>query len=316
MALTVVALAGGVGGAKMADGLAQVLEPSELTVVVNTGDDFDHLGLRICPDLDTVVYTLAGLASTRRGWGRADESWNALNTLGEVGGPTWFRLGDKDLAVHLWRTRRLAEGESLSEFTGQLTRSFQVEPRVLPMTNDRVSTYVETDEGTLSFQEYFVARRCEPTVRGFQFHGAQAAVPAPGVVESLRGAGLIVICPSNPWVSIDPVLSLPGIRESLSGKPVVAVSPLVGGRALKGPAAKMARELGHETSALTVAEHYGSLLTGFVLDAQDRHEEEEIAAMGIIPHVLDTVMKSRKDRGQLARGLLEFAEGTLEGARS
>jgi LPPG:FO 2-phospho-L-lactate transferase len=297
----------------MVDGLSQSVPPENLTVVVNTGDDFHHLGLKVCPDLDTVVYTLAGLASKQRGWGRSGESWRAMETLERIGVPAWFRLGDKDLGVHLWRTQMLSEGQSLSEFTLDLSRSFEITSRVLPMTDDQVSTFVQTDEGTLPFQEYFVARRCQPSVSGFEFRGAGEARPAPGVLDGIRESEVIVICPSNPWVSIDPILAIPGIRDALADKPVVAVSPLIGGKAVKGPAAKMARELGHEPGAVTVAEHYRSVLTGFVLDEQDRRHEEDIAALGISTHVQNTLMKDRDDRRRLGTGLIRFAESLLTG---
>jgi LPPG:FO 2-phospho-L-lactate transferase len=230
--MRVLALAGGVGGAKLADGLAQALLPEELTIVVNTGDDFKHLGLYICPDLDTVCYTLAGIANPATGWGRANETWKALESVGALGGPTWFRIGDRDLGLHLERTRRLEAGEQLSQ--------------ILP------------------FQEYFVHRQCHPRVSGFRFADVKQAHPAPGVLAAMREADLVVICPSNPWVSVDPILSIPGVRPTIDGQLVVAVSPIVGGQAIKGPAAKMYAELGIEPSALAVARHYGELLEAFM----------------------------------------------------
>jgi LPPG:FO 2-phospho-L-lactate transferase len=316
MAVRVVALAGGVGGAKLVDGLAQVLPAADLLAVVNTGDDFDHLGLHVSPDLDTVVYTLAGVANRERGWGRQGESWQALETLEVLGGPTWFQLGDKDLGVHLFRTQRLRDGERLSTVTRQIRRALGVDVEVLPMSDDRVETIVETDEGTLSFQEYFVRRRFEPRVHGFQFAGAAESEAAPGVLEAIEAADYLLLCPSNPWVSIDPILSVPGIRAALETKTTIAVSPIVGGRALKGPAAKMFRELGFEPSARTVAEHYGSLLSGFVLDRQDHDEKEGIAAMGLQVQPLQTIMKNRKDRALLAEGVLAFAAAIGEGVRA
>ena len=213
--MRVVAFAGGVGGAKMADGLATALPPGDLTVVVNIGDDFEHLGLTICPDLDTVTYTLAGLANSDTGWGRADESWNVLDTLDSLGGPTWFRLGDRDLALNMERTRRLGEGDSLSQITEDLCAKLGVTARVLPASDQPVRTIVDTAEGPLAFQEYFVARKCEPPVRGFRFDGAEDAAPAPGVLESIESADVLVVCPSNPWVSIDPILAIGQVRSAV-----------------------------------------------------------------------------------------------------
>lgn len=305
--MKVVALAGGVGGAKLADGLGQVLEPQSLTVIVNTGDDFHHLGLHISPDLDTVCYTLAGLASRSTGWGRADESWHFLETLGTLGGPVWFRLGDRDLALHHERTRRLAAGECLSEITRALAARMGVAVTVLPMTDDDVRTQVLTAEGDLPFQIYFVARGCEPEVRGFRFDGVETARPAPGVLEALAEADVIVMCPSNPWVSLDPILALPGIREAVSQGVTVAVSPIVGGRALKGPAAKMFRELGIEPSASAVAQHYQGLLRGLVVDAEDAQQAASIEAGGVRTLVTRTVMKGRAARRRLAEEVLGFA---------
>lgn len=316
MAVRIVALAGGVGGAKLADGLARTLPPENLTVIVNTGDDFSHLGLRISPDLDTVTYTLAGLADRSRGWGRADESWDALGTIEQLGGPTWFQLGDKDLGLHLVRTQALAAGEPLSQITRRILRSLGVHIAVLPMTDDPVRTIVETDRGDMPFQDYFVRYHFEPAVRGFRFDGAEASRPAPGVLQAIGDADAVIFCPSNPWVSIDPILSVPGIRSSLGSKPVVAVSPLVGGRALKGPAAKMCRELGLEPSAAAVARHYGSLLAGFVLDKQDLDQKEGVAALGMHVQALQTVMKSTEERVQLAEQVLAFSESLAVRVRS
>lgn len=303
--MRIVALAGGVGGAKLADGLAQILS-EQLTVIVNTGDDFEHLGLKICPDLDTVLYTLAGRANPATGWGRAGETWQALETLGELGGLTWFRLGDRDLGLHLERTRRLRLGQSLSEITLDFGKAWGVAPRILPMSDDEVPTWVSSDEGELPFQEYFVHRQCHPRVTGFRFAGVEDAEPAPRVLEALASADLAVFCPSNPWVSIDPILNVPGIRPALAGLPVVAVSPIIGGQTVKGPAAKMYAELGIEPSALAVARHYRDLLAGFVLDEQDRDQAESVAGLGIKPCVTATWMRSPDDRRRLAREVLDF----------
>jgi len=307
--MKVVALAGGVGGAKLADGLAQILAPGDLTVVVNTGDDFEHLGLHISPDLDTVCYTLAGLSNDATGWGREGETWRFLDTLRGLGGPTWFRLGDRDLALHHERTRRLAAGERLSAITRDLAQRMGAEATVLPMTDDRVRTIVLTGEGELAFQQYFVERRCEPVVRGFRFDGVEGSRPADGVLEALAAAEAVVLCPSNPWVSLDPILAVPGLRPALTGKIVVGVSPIIGGRALKGPAAKMAGELGIQPSARAVAEHFERLLIGFVVDHQDAEQTPAIEAMGARVLSTHTIMRSPGDRLRLARETLEFAEG-------
>lgn len=300
--MKIVALAGGVGGAKLAHGLAQILPPEELTVIVNTGDDFEHLGLYICPDLDTVCYTLAGLANPETGWGRVGESWNTIANVEKLGGPAWFRLGDQDIATHLERTRRLKEGQPLSQVIRDFCRAWDVRHIVLPMCDSPVRTMVDTDEGELAFQEYFVHRRCEPIVKGFRFDGAEAAEPAPGVREALESADAIVFCPSNPWVSIDPILRV--VKKI--NKPVVAVSPIIGGKTVKGPAAKMYTELGIEPSALAVAMHYRTILTGFVLDNADLKYEEGIKALQVKTLVTDTLMNQLTDRARLATDVLHF----------
>lgn len=230
--MKIVAFAGGVGGAKLAHGLAKILSPEELTVIVNTGDDFEHLGLSISPDLDTVCYTLAGLANPETGWGRVGETWNAFDNIEKLGGPAWFRLGDQDLATHLERTRRLKEGQPLSQITRDFCSAWGVQHTVLPMSDSPVRTMVDSDEGELAFQEYFVHRRCEPRVKGFRFDGVKSAEPAPGVAEALKSADAVVFCPSNPWVSIDPILSILSMNgiEWNKGKQVVAVSPIIGGK--------------------------------------------------------------------------------------
>lgn len=297
--MKIVALAGGVGGAKLADGLAQVAAPGTLTVIVNTGDDFEHLGLHISPDLDTICYTLAGLANPETGWGRAGETWQMMSNLTRLGGPDWFNLGDQDLATHLERTRRLNAGECLSVITREFCDRWNVHTRVLPMSDQPVHTIVESDAGDLPFQEYFVHRRCEPAVRGFRFEGLESAQPAPGIIEALSEADAVILCPSNPWVSIDPILEvLPRIT-----KPVIAVSPIIGGRAIKGPAAKMYAEMGIEPSALAVAEHYRDILQGFVLDHVDQAHRE---AIKIPTLVTNTLMYSAADRFRLAQDVLDF----------
>lgn len=306
--MQVVALAGGVGGARLADGLAQVLTPEHLTVIVNVGDDFEHLGLRICPDLDTVCYTLAGIANPETGWGRVDESWQVLNTLGELGGPTWFGLGDRDLALHLERTARLRMGMPLSQVTYDLCKQLGVQVRVLPVTDDPVPTIVLTEGGELSFQDYFVRQHCEPVVTGFRFQGAGQARPAPGVIEALKRADLVVLCPSNPWVSLDPILAVPGVSEALFTRRVVGVSPIIGGKTVKGPAAKMFSELGIQASAASVAAHYARLFTGFVLDGQDADQVDAVQQLDILPYVTETLIKARREQRRLAAEILEFSK--------
>lgn len=304
MALRVTALAGGVGGAKLVDGLAAVLPGSHLTVVVNTGDDFEHLGLTICPDLDTVTYTLAGLAHPERGWGRVDETWNFMDALGRLGGPTWFRLGDRDLALHIERTQRLRAGESLSAITAQFCKALGIAARILPMSDQPVRTIVKSDQGELAFQDYFVALRCEPRVNGFRYDGVGTAKPAPGVLDALQEADIVVMCPSNPWVSLDPILALPGMQEAIGERTVVGVSPIIAGQTIKGPAAKMYAELGFEPSALSVAEHYRQLLSVFLIDHVDHSLASAIEAIGVRVCVKDIVMKDRQDRIRLAKEAL------------
>jgi LPPG:FO 2-phospho-L-lactate transferase len=298
----IVALAGGVGGAKFAHGLAQIIPSENLTVIVNTGDDFEHYGLYICPDLDTVCYTLAGLANPETGWGRVNESWNVVENTSRLGGPAWFRLGDQDLGTHLERTRRLKEGQALSTVTREFCNAWGIEQTVLPMSDQPVRTIVETEEGDLAFQEYFVHRRCEPRVRGFRFEGVESAEPAPGVHEAIQSADAVVICPSNPWVSIDPILRVIKRIE----KPVVAISPIIGGQTVKGPAAKMYRELGIDPSALAVARHYCGLATGFVVDHIDRQLEGEIRSLSMRTLVTNTLMNSHDDRKLFAMDVLNF----------
>ena len=303
--MKIVALAGGVGGAKLAHGLAQLLPPGDLTIIVNTGDDFEHFGLTICPDLDTICYTLAGLASPETGWGRANESWNTITNVERLGGPNWFRLGDQDLATHLERTRRLKEGQSLSQITRNFCKAWGIQHTVLPMSDQPVRTIVETEEGELAFHEYFVHRCFEPRVRGFRFDGIEAAELTPGAREAIQSAEAVVICPSNPWVSIDPILAVgrSDWQSDLQNKIVVAISPIIGGKTVKGPAAKMFAELGIEPSALAVAEHYEYLLNGIVLDSSD----SELAKRIKIPTlVTNTRMNSLTDRAQLAQDVLHF----------
>jgi len=311
-----VAFAGGVGGARLADGLRRVLPPEDLTVVVNTADDFEHLGLRISPDLDTVTYTLGGIENPETGWGRAEESWDFLDALARLGGPTWFRLGDRDLAVHILRTSLLASGQRLSAVTASIAGAFGIPVSLLPMSDDPVRTVVSTDDGELAFQEYFVARGCRPVVRGFRFEGAEEARPAPGVLEAMMQADVILLAPSNPWVSLDPILAVPGIRQALRSKLVIGVSPIVGGRALKGPAAKMAAELGLPVSAETVAAHFLPVLSGFVIDTTDADQAAAIEQRGLRMLVTNTVMRDGECRAALAAEMLALAKGFASGSRA
>jgi len=304
--MKIVALAGGVGGAKLAHGLAQILPPEDLTIVVNIGDDFEHLGLYISPDLDTVCYTLAGLANPDTGWGRVNETWNAIANIERLGGQTWFHLGDQDLATHIERTRRMKAGQLPSQITSDFCKAWRIHQAVIPMSDNSIRTIVNTDEGELAFQEYFVHRRCEPRVKGFRFDGIESAKPAPGIVDAITEADAIVICPSNPWVSIAPILAVAGIKSAMEAKKVVAVSPIIGGQAVKGPAAKMYRELGIEPSALAVAKHYENLITGFVLDEMDANLEADIQGLNMRTLITKTLMENSDNRRRLAEDVLHF----------
>jgi LPPG:FO 2-phospho-L-lactate transferase len=308
----VVALCGGVGGAKLAFGLAQILAPDQLTIIVNTGDDFRHLGLHVSPDIDTVVYTLSGLADRERGWGIGGESWNFIASLRRLGGEDWFQLGDQDLAMHVERSRRLAAGESLSRITADLAAKLGVRPAIVPMSDDPVRTFVQTADGELEFQRYFVAERCRPVATGVRFEGADAARPSPGFAHALTRSDVtaVIICPSNPYLSVDPILSIPGVRRGLRdlGAPIVAVSPIVGGQAIKGPAAKLMTELGVTPGVLAVADHYEGLLDGFVIDETDMADTAALRARGLATLVTGSVMSSDEDRVRLARACLTFAE--------
>lgn len=313
----VLALSGGVGGAKLALGLDAVLKRGVLDVLVNTADDFTHLGLRICPDIDTLLYTLGGLADQTRGWGLADETWQALSALDVIGGDTWFRLGDKDLATHLWRTEQLSQGKSLSEVTTALARAFGIGSNIFPMCEEAVQTTVKTAQGDLPFQHYFVREQCAPAVTGFEFSGIEGAMPNAEVVQKLAADEYqaIVVCPSNPYVSIDPILRLPGLWEALrdAAAPVTLVSPIVAGMAIKGPAAKMMAELAVPVTALGVAEHYcgryPGLIDHFVIDESDATLAQAISEMGLAVTVTSTIMKSVKDKQVLAEAVLDRAVG-------
>ena len=312
----VLALSGGIGGAKLALGLSRVLPSGRLTVVANTGDDFEHLGLSISPDLDTLMYTLAGLDNPEAGWGRRNETWTFMAALDSLGGETWFKLGDGDLAVHVERTRRLRVGERLTAITADFCRRLGTGARLLPMSDDRVRTRLRTSEGWLEFQEYFVRRRCAPEVREIEFAGAASAEANPAFLAALAEPRLhaVVICPSNPFISVEPILALPGVKAALAKcrAPVLAISPIIGGRAVKGPTAKMMAELGLTVSAVTVARHYREFLDGFILDVADAP-----LAPGLdMPFTLaKTLMRTLGDREELARGVLEFADTLREKAR-
>ncbi len=309
----VVCLAGGVGGAKLALGLSHILDPDHLTLVVNTADDFEHLGLYISPDVDTVMYTLAGLSNPKTGWGLAGETWNSLEAINRLGGDTWFRLGDHDLATHILRTDLLRQGKSFSAICHLLSTKLGVKHTIIPMSDDPVRTIVHTDEGPLPFQEYFVHRRCEPRVRDFEFLGITSAQPHPQLLGSLSQCDVLIYAPSNPYVSLAPILNLKGVQEMIatrrsSGMRVVAVSPIVGGAAIKGPAAKMMIELGFESSVTALAEHYVGSLDGLVIDQVDATSAARIESLGMRVWVTDTIMKSEDDKIRLAQEVIGFAK--------
>lgn len=308
----VVALSGGVGGAKLALGLQHALSPGELMVIANTGDDFTHLGLQISPDIDTLLYTLSGRASPDLGWGRAGETWSFMEALQELGGPQWFRLGDKDLAVNVLRTERLSNGTSLAEVTRELATRFEVPSVVLPMSNQPVRTKVRTHQGWLEFQQYFVREQCRPAVRELSYSGALVARPLQELVDVLRDADLraVVICPSNPHLSIDPILAVNGMRAALgrARAPIIAVSPIVAGRALKGPTAKIMNDLGLEVNAISVALHYCGVIDGLVIDEADGLDAAAIESLGVRVSVAGTLMTTFDTRLALARQVLQFAD--------
>ena len=313
--MKIVALAGGVGGAKLADGIYRSSKTVDLTVIVNIGDDFRHYGLHISPDLDTVCYNLAGLENPDTVWGRSFERWETLQTLKELGGPDWFRLGNLDLATHLERTRRLDAGEPLSKITEDFCHLWGITARILPATDNLVPTLVDTDQGQLAFQEYFVKLGCDPEIKGFEFQGVEGSMPAPGVINAIREADWVVICPSNPWVSIDPILAVPGIHTALAGKSVLAVSPIIGGEVVRGPAAKMYQEMGIEPSAGAVAAHYGDLLDGFVIDERDMDLEQEILSArdgSLVLFSTNIWMKERADRIAVADQLMAFGRSLVK----
>ena len=311
--MTYLALTGGIGGAKLGLGLARILEPEALSFLVNTGDDFEHLGLHVCPDLDTLTYTLAGASNTALGWGRKDETWRFMAALAELGGETWFRLGDADLALHHTRTQMLRRGATLTEAIRALSARLGAQHPIIPMSDSPVRTWVHTAEGPLAFQHYFVRDRCRPQVTGFEFAGADDAAPSPALLKLLPNCEGVLICPSNPYVSIDPILAVRGLASALRdcGAPIVAVSPIVGGAAIKGPTAKMMAELGVPTTAGQVAEHYQGFIDGFILDEQDAHLD---GALPVQTLVAPTVMHTLADRERLAAAALKFIQD-LRGSR-
>ncbi len=308
---TVLALSGGIGGAKLALGLYRILEPWSLAVVLNTGDDLIHMGLHVAPDVDTIMYTLSAENNTELGWGRAGETWSFMEQMGRLDGDTWFNLGDGDLALHVRRTELLSRGVSLAEITAQFYQAFGIHAHAWPMSDDAVRTVVQTADGrTLPFQNYFVGERCEPAVSGFSYEGATTAAANQHIIKALADPGLraVILCPSNPFVSIAPILSVPGIRDALAAcqAPVVAVSPLIGGEAVKGPLGKMFQELGQPAKNANVLSHYTDFLDGFVIDDTDGHEAD---SFGLPTLVTRTLMKSLDDRDTLATQVLAFADG-------
>ena len=307
-ASSITALAGGVGASKLLLGLCEVMDPRQLTVIVNTGDDITLHGLKISPDLDIVTYTLAGIVDESKGWGYRGETFHALKRLAVFGRENWFNLGDRDLATHIHRTAILAAGNSLADAAETIRTALGVKCRVLPMSNEPVPTIIETNEGALHFQEYLVKRRTEPIVRSIRFEGAANASPAPGVLDAVRNADRILICPSNPLISIGPILAVPSIREGLRGRKndVIAVCPIVGGKSLKGPSDKMLMQLGYESSARGVAKLYCDFTGTFVIDPADKSQADAIGSLGMQVAVIPTIMKTRAQKRKLARALLEL----------
>jgi LPPG:FO 2-phospho-L-lactate transferase len=307
---TITALAGGVGASKLLLGLYDVVDPQALTIVVNTGDDITLHGLKISPDLDIVTYTLAGIVDEKKGWGFRGETFHTLKRLAALGRPQWFNLGDRDLATHIHRTAMLDEGKSLTDAAESIRAALGVKSRVLPMSNDPVPTIIETDEGPLHFQEYLVKRGAEPVVRGIRFAGVEKARPAPNVLDAIRKADRVVICPSNPLISIGPILAVPGIRDALRArkKDVIAVCPIVGGKSLKGPSDKMLAQLGHESSALGVAKLYCDFTGTFVIDPADKSRASAIRSLGMQVAIVSTVMKTRGQKRKLARALVSLSD--------
>lgn len=308
----VVALSGGVGGAKLAFGLAQILSDGDLAVVVNTGDDFEHLGLHVSPDIDTVIYTLAKLNNQKTGWGRANETWSFMSALEQMAAPTWFQLGDRDLALNVIRTEKLRSGMTLSEFAASIAPRFGIRSHIVPMSDDRVSTLIDTNDGTLEFQDYFVRQKCRPVVQQIRYDGAEWAQPSPRfqAVMNDRDTRALIICPSNPYLSIDPILAIPGVRDWFrdSPSPIVAVSPVIAGSSVKGPTSKIMTELGLSCTVVEIANHYRGLINGIVIDESDAAAAERIERMGIKVAISNITMDSVQDKSRLAGFVLSFAE--------
>jgi len=315
----IVALSGGIGGAKLALGLDRILTDDRwadhgLTVIANTADDFEHMSLYVSPDIDTLVYTLAGLANTDLGWGRSGETWSFMQAMEKLGGDTWFNLGDGDLAMHVWRTSRLSRGDTLSTITKSICQSLSIRADILPMSDQPVRTRLRTDRGWLDFQPYFVGHKAEPTVHEIDYRGINDAKPAPGIIDALTSPNTtaIVICPSNPLISIEPILAIPGIRQAIKDAqaPVIAVSPIINGKAVKGPTTKMLRELGHEATAATVLQRYGDLLDAFIADPHDMKSLQSVAS-GVSLISADIIMMSLNDRERLARTVMDVALNSI-----
>ena len=306
--MKITALAGGVGASKFLLGLSRLMPPEEITVIANTGDDIEMLGLRVCPDIDTVIYTLAGAINEETGWGIKQDTFESLKWIARYTDSTWFNLGDRDLATHIYRTHALAEGRTLAEVTGHISRALGVRSSILPMTDSYTPTRVVTDEGEMHFQEYFVRRRCEPQVREIRFENIERALPADGVESAILDADAVIICPSNPFISIGPILAVPGIRQWLkqTRADVIAITPIIAGRALKGPAAQMLRDLGHEVSALGVARQYRDIADVFVLDETDNELRAAIEALGLRVMITNTVMSTLEDKKRLAKAVFSF----------
>jgi LPPG:FO 2-phospho-L-lactate transferase len=307
--MRITALAGGIGASKFLLGLASVLPPEDITIIANTGDDIELYGLRVCPDIDTVTYTLGGVINPVTGWGLSGDTFECLQGLKRYGEDTWFNLGDRDLATHIFRTHKLRQGVSLTEVTDSIRRAFGVKSTILPMTDAYTPTRITTDDGEMHLQEYFVRRRCEPRVVDISFDGIEHAKPAAGVINAILNADLVILCPSNPFISIGPILAVPGIRETLSETEamVIAVTPIIGGKAMKGPAADMLRDLGNEVSASAVAKIYRDFLDVFVLDEVDADLQAEIKANGTRVITTNTVMNTAEQKAELARKVVEAA---------
>lgn len=307
----IVALCGGVGGAKLALGLARLEPEVDLSIIANTGDDFEHLGLSISPDIDTITYTLAGIANPDTGWGRAEETWSFMESLADLGGESWFRLGDKDLALNVLRTSLLGSGEKLSKVTAEITRALEISSEIIPMSDSVVRTRFQTDQGGLAFQDYFVRLQCTPVVTSIDFQGASEARPSPRFYELLNDPSVdaFIVCPSNPFISIDPILAIPSVRTALveHPSPVIAISPVVDGQSIKGPTSKMMSELELGSSCADVAAYFGDFIDGFVLDHCDSHLAREIEQTGVRTYCSDIVMTTLEDRCRLAQDVVDFA---------